>query len=300
MPQLVPGPAVTSTTDSLNIAQIRAFLAIVDTKSFQGAASKLSCAQPTVSQLLRKLEEALGASLIRRGNAESVPTAAGERLLPIARGLLRAEARAREAVSNKSLAVGASSNIGIYLLPQRLAAVRETLSFPVDVQISSNPEIARRLESGEIDLAIMEWWDDRPGFKAVDWAQERLVFIVPKGHEWASRKKIKAKDLLGLELLGGENGSGTGSLLREAFGPDASQIKAGRNLGSTEAVKRAVMAGLGVSIVLESSVSEEASFGSLVVLDIEDIRLFKTLKIVIPEGLPHSAPAQRFSTSLAF
>lgn len=288
-----------SPPDPLNLGQVRAFLAVVDARGFHDAATALGCAQPTVSQLLRKLEEALGACLILRGHAESIPTAAGRRFVPIARSLLRAEQRAREAVTGGQLIVGASSNIGIYLLPQQLKRVRDMVGQPLEMRIGSNPETANRLETGEVDVAVMEWWDDRPGFKAMDWRRERLVVIVPPDHRWASRRAITVDDLLTTELLGGETGSGTGTLLRHVLGSRAADLRTGRNLGSTEAVKQAVKAGLGVSLVLAGAVTEEARHGSLVALDLEDVRLEKTLCIVVSTDVPRSAPARRFATSLA-
>jgi DNA-binding transcriptional LysR family regulator len=74
-----------STSDPLNLAQLRAFLAIVDTGGFREAAAVLGCAQPTVSQLLRKCDEALGVALVLRSHTRCVPTSAGQRLLPLAR-----------------------------------------------------------------------------------------------------------------------------------------------------------------------------------------------------------------------
>src|SRR5262245_51206599 len=100
----------------LSLSQVQVFVAIVDAGSFQEAAKQLGLAQPTVSQQLRRLEDALGAALVTRSHARSEPTAAGRRLLPHARGLLRAAARAADAVMPRSLAIGASGNVGTYLL----------------------------------------------------------------------------------------------------------------------------------------------------------------------------------------
>lgn len=287
-----------SLPDPLNLVQLRAFLAIVDTGGFREAAAVLGCAQPTVSQLLRKCEETLGVTLVQRSHTRCLPTAAGQQLLPLARALLRTEQRARGAVAGKHVAVGASSNIGIYLLPSQLQALGKSTRAQIELEIGTNRQIADRLETGEIDVALMEWWDGRPGFTAHDWRREPLVVIASPNHPWATREAIDIDDLASEKLLGGEPGSGTATLLRETLGDRAAALRTGPSLGSTEAVKRAVMAGLGVSLVIAGAVAEEAAHGSIAVVALRGVRLEKTLRMILPAQLPHSAPAQRFAAAL--
>jgi DNA-binding transcriptional LysR family regulator len=285
----------------LNLGQIRAFLAIVDAGGFREAATALGYAQPTVSQQMRKLEETLGATLIIRNRARCVPTPQGLRLLPYARSLVRTALRATEAIGARALQIGASSNIGIYLLPRHLracfgdAADRGAAGSP-NIVIGSNPETAERLVAGEIDLAVMEWWDNRAGFTALPWRSERLVVIVWPEHKWASRplRTINVDELLATPLLGGEPGSGTATLLRRVFGERSSGLRIAQNLGSTEAVK----AGLGVSLVLEGAIAEEVAFGSLVPIAVTGLALEKTLWIVLPDEAPDTAPARAFARAL--
>lgn len=291
------GPGL-SLADPLNLVQLRAFLAIVDTGGFREAATALGCAQPTVSQLLRKCEEALGVPLVLRSHTRCLPTVAGQQLLPMARALLRTEQRARAAVAGRQVTVGASSNIGIYLLPSQLQALGKATGAQIELEIGSNPQIAERLETGQIDVALMEWWDGRPGFTAHDWRQENVVVIVAPDHPWAARGAIEFDELASETLIGGEPGSGTATLLRQALGERAAALRMGPLLGSTEAVKRAVMAGLGVSLVIAGAVAEEAAHGSLAVVALRGVRLEKTLRVILPAQLPHSAPAQRFAAAL--
>jgi len=284
----------------IDLEQVRTYVAIVEAGSFQGAATRLGIAQPTASQHMRKLEETLGHRLIERTRAQAVPTAEGARFLPFARTLLRVADRAEASLTDGGLAIGAASNIGVYLLQPLVSAFRSGARGlgPIDIRIGSNLETARRLEEAEIDIALMEWWDGRPGFDAAVWRDEPLVVIVPRGHRWADRKWIDKTTLLEEPLIGGEPGTGTARLLQDRLGIDPARLKAGLQLGSTEAVKQAVRAGLGVSVTLMSAVREEIAAGHLVAPRLRNGRLSKQLFSIVPDHAPPQGPARTFDAFL--
>lgn len=276
----------------LDLSQVQSFLAIVDTGSFHDAARRLDLAQPTISQHLRKLEAALGTALIVRNHARCVPTGKGAAFVPFARRLLRAEAEARGSVAQARLVVGAASNLGIYLLPAVVQQFRRKFGDEprIELSIAPNPVIAERLLRGDVDLAVTEWWGGEPGFEAMPFRSEPLVVIVAPDHPAAGRLSISFEELAQEPLIGGEPGTGTGRLLREAFGPDLSaRLSVVSELGSTEAVKQAVAAGLGVSIVLAAAVADEVRAGSLCSLAIDGAELRKPLFVTLPENTPTAA-----------
>jgi len=282
----------------LNLWHVQAFLAVIDEGGFQGAAQALGLAQPTVSQQLRKLEEALGARLVVRTRNGSQPTREGAAFLPFARGLARTAARAVSAVGARPLAIGASSNIGTYLLPAPLHRFAGESGADFDLVLGSNPETAGRLDGAEVDVAVMEWWDGRPGFAATPWRREPMVVIVSPKHPWAHRRSVTKALLLDQPLIGGEPGTGTGRLLEKAFGRNAGRLRVTMQLGSTAAVKEAVKAGLGISLVLAGAVAEEARAGTLVALRLADADLTKDLVVVLPDDTPATSPAARFAAAL--
>ena len=284
----------------IDLDQVRSFIAVIEAGSFRDAAQRLGLAQPTISQHVQKLESTLDHLLVERSRARATTTAAGFRFLPFARTLLRLEERARAALDCGSLAIGASSNIGVYLLQPLVRAFRSARPAlgSIDIRIGSNLETARRLEDAEIDIALMEWWDHRPGFEAGVWRRERLVVIVPPEHPWASRKSVAKAMLLREPMIGGEPGTGTARLLQQAFGAGAGALKIGLQLGSTEAVKQAVRAGLGVSITLESAVRDEVEAGTLRALRVKEATLAKPLYSVLPVGLAAGSPALQFGAFL--
>src|SRR3546814_2001642 len=168
----------------LNRVHRRSLGALVEAGSFHGAAQALGVAQPTVTQHIQKLESEMGQALVRRGHDGCTATAAGEALLPPARSLLRLEARARTVLAERPLAVGASGNLGTYLLPPYIRAFGGT---SVDLSIGTNTEVAAKLADGEMDLAVMEWWDGRTGFGASGWRRENMAVIVPPSPPSADR-----------------------------------------------------------------------------------------------------------------
>jgi len=281
----------------LNLAQVDTFLAVIDEGGFREAARRLNTSQPTVTQHIKKLEAVLGASLVNRSHAVCTATPRGDRFLPYARRLIKIARNAQEAVTDQAFQIGASSNIGTYLLQSRLKAFLDCCDAPPNASLSigSNPQVADQLMSGELDVALMEWWDNRRGFRAVAWRTEPLVVIVSPDHSWAERRSISKELLLSTPMIGGEAGTGTASLLREVFGEAATRLEISMSLGSTEAVKQAVRAGMGVSIVIESAVREQVDAGSLRALPIAGYELKKNLFVILPEDTPSNSAVSAFA-----
>jgi len=206
--------------------------------------------------------------------------------------------RAISALKSTKLIIGASSNIGIYLLPPYLKYHLEQYanSYAVDLVIDTNPAIADKLETGLVDIALMEWWDHRPGFIAQLWQNEELVLIVPPNHPWRNLTKVPKAYLENIEMLGGEKGTGTRRLLQRFFGEQVHKMRISMELGSTEAVKRAVQAGLGVSIVLSKSVTQEVQSGLLraISIDVDSKTLRKELFVIWRSSLSLDSPVHQF------
>jgi DNA-binding transcriptional LysR family regulator len=263
----------------LNLIWLQSLLAVVRHRGFQAAGQALSLSQPAVSQHIQRLEEELGVALIIRGRRECVPTAAARDLLPYAESLLRLEQQARAAVLRNTLRVGASSNIGIYLLQPVLRSFEaSTDGQRYELVIEQNPAIAEKLRRGELDIALMEWSEPGSGLQSAPWRREPLVLVVPPEHELANETAISREQLSRLALLGGEPGTGTGRLLSQYFAGEPMPTVS-RQLGSTEAVKQAVKAGLGVSLVMASAVEEEVRAGTLCAVPVAGTGLLKELYV---------------------
>jgi DNA-binding transcriptional LysR family regulator len=276
----------------LNLIHARSFVTVIATRGVRAAARELDLAPSTIVDHIRQLEEVLAAPLVVRQRGSAIPTDQGARLLPLARALVETAGRVRSLIHLPALRLAASSNVGTYLLQPHIAAFRQSAGVPVEQWIGSNSDVVARLERGEADVAAMEWWDGRPGFTARTWRREPLIVIVGPGHRWARRGSVPVTDLQTEPLLGGESGTGTGYLLRRQLGPIAKSLTIIDGFGSTEAVKRAVRAGCGASIVMEASVADELATERLVALRIEGVELDKEIKLIVPATLPRTAPAK--------
>ncbi|HET8807447.1 MAG TPA: LysR family transcriptional regulator, partial [Methylophaga sp.] len=199
----------------LNLTWLRSLVAVLQSGQFQDAARQLGLAQPTLSQHIQKLEAQLGEALIQRSRTVCLPTTAGKRLLPYAESLLRISEQAMLAVNHQQTRLGASSNIGIYLLqPYVHQYMQDQPDDDLQLMIDANPRIADKLLNAELDIALMEWWQPTPTFDSLLWKEEPLVLITPKKHPLASLPSATRELLSGLSLIGGESGSGTGRLLK--------------------------------------------------------------------------------------
>jgi DNA-binding transcriptional LysR family regulator len=278
----------------IDLERVATFLAVARYGGFREAAKHTGLSQPAVTQHIKRLEQSLNVNLIDRSNAGSTLTAEGRTFLPFAEHLLCICSRVRAVFERSSIAVGASSNTGTYLLQPYLKAYKETSQHALDVVIGDNTRIAEKLKGFEIDVAVMEWWDHSPGFVVEVWRREELVLIVPLQHPWAGLNSIPRHWLKDLTFLGGERGTGTGRLLQQYPGEDASAISVSMQLGSTEAVKHAVHAGLGISLVMAAAVERERRNGWLHAIPIEDEPPRKEIYLIRREGEQHDGPAVQF------
>ena len=279
----------------LNLAHARTFLAVLDENGFRAAARRLRLSPSTILEHVRQLEAELTAQLLTRGADSVAPTPQGAAFAPLARALVDTAARARDVITTTPLRIAAATNVGTYLLQSMLASFQTADPCRIELWIGANPDVGQRLAAGRTDVALMEWWDGRAGFTATTWRREPLVVIVSPGHPWATRREIAARELVGMPILGGEPGTGTGSLLREALRPLSGQLTTIGGFGSTEAVKRAVRAGRGISLVIASAVADEVETGRLIALRVADADLAKDMKLILPKGTPTGTPAARFA-----
>jgi len=278
----------------LNLIHAKTFLAIIDAGGLRPAARHLAIAPSTALQHIRQLEQELGAPLLERRRGAFCPTAQGAIFLPLARSLIATAERAKDVMTKSSLRIAAASNVGTYLLQNLLASFRAGTGSEVSLWIGANPVVSDHLQRGQADVAILERWNDVSGFEAHVWRHEPLVVIADPRHPFAQRKTISPDDLIGQRILGGESGTGTGMLLRRALGKVAVKLQTIDGYSNTEAVKRAVRAGEGISIVMRSAVADEVASGTLVGLSLKDVPLIKPIRIALPASTPTTSPARQF------
>src|SRR5206468_8146618 len=186
----------------MEIHQLRYFVAVADEGSFSRAAAKVRVAQPSLSQHIRKLEAAVGQPLFDRLPRSVVLTEAGRCLIDYARQILASISDARRCVDELKgevagdLAVGAIPTIAPYVLPELVVTFQKhypevTLEIVEDV----TEGITRRVEAGELDVAIASTCHQSPTLRRESLGNEPLLALVPEGHSLAKQTLITLHDL---------------------------------------------------------------------------------------------------------
>jgi DNA-binding transcriptional LysR family regulator len=277
------------------LGYLSTYQSLVKTRNFHQTAEELGVSQSTVSLHIRRLEDYLGTQLIIRRHSGCELTPQADRFNAYADGILHLLQRARENLDSDTVRVGASTNIGTYLLQPVLKTYLDAHAGEVDVRltIDRNDQIVEQLVNHQIDLAFTEWWAPRKEFRSEVWRTEPLVVILPANHPLTASKELDPESLVGQPLLGGEKGTGTGRLLRDQLGDLAGKYMVHMNLGNTSAVIEGVRNGLGISIVQESAVTEKSVRAGITVRTLKNCPLVKSIHISHDERLRPDHPAVR-------
>jgi len=259
----------------LNLYRLWIFMTVVEEGGFSAAANKLYLSQPSVSNQVRQLEQALRTTLIDRSGARIRLTAEGEVLLEYAKRvfLLADEAvtaiRQVSGLQSGTLVAGGSTTVGTYLLPPLLAAFRkEHPGIDVGIFVGNAEQVEKRLVDGEVGIAVFAGMPKAPQLESEPILEDRVVLITPPDHPLAAEKAISPDRLTGERFLLREPGSSTRDLQEEALRSwgleDASQAE----IWGPETIKQAAAAGLGISLVSEHCVEAELADRRLAVLDV--------------------------------
>lgn len=286
---------------SLNLHHLRVFSAVAEQRGFSRAAEALHLSQPAVSKTVQELERQVGVPLVERAGRSSRLTAAGEALAARARELFSVEAAAEEelralrGLEGGTLRVGASTTIATYLLPPILARFRdEHPAVALQVLSANTRDIARRLLERRLDVALVEGPVSHPRLQVLSWQSDELVAIVPPGSRLARRRRVRAADLAAERLIVRERGSGTRDVAERALASRGVTVPVALQLGSTEAIKQAVAAGLGIAIVSRAAAADQIALGRLAVVTLRDVVLERELTELRLAGRPASAAATTF------
>jgi DNA-binding transcriptional LysR family regulator len=286
--------------DPLSIRQLQVFVTLVEQASFTRAARYLGLSQSTVSGHIADLERRLGMRLVGRDRTGVEATAAGEVLLRPARDALRAERHARMAAAELSgvlsgtLSLGGSTIPAVYLIPGLVRAFREQhAGITINLLTGDSSEIVDFVHAGEVDVGVIGIQPPQRGLQSVRIGGDELVLIVGAQHPLAGSGTVDLDTVRGHPIVLREEGSGTRRAMFQAFGDVAeSDLDVACQVGSTEAVKAAVRAGIGLSFVSALSVRDEREAGALVVVPVEGFRVERAFYMVSREA-PDISPAGR-------
>lgn len=254
---------------SITLRQLEIFLALAEHENTSRAASALLLSQSAVSMALSELETQLGEPVFDRTGAGLRLNAGGRRLRAHARDTLQ-RARdvetlfAEDRVAGR-LDVGASSTIGIYVLPEVVAAFTDTYpDAAIRLDIGNSAHVSNRVQGHAIDVGFVEGPAPSGDLDAVPWQTDELVLFCSASHPLAEGGRLRQRDVVDMRWVLREQGSGTRAVFERAVGDDARRLNHALELGHSEAVRRAVEAGAGIGCLSRRVVQDGLESGALV------------------------------------
>lgn len=285
----------------LDAKLLRAFVTIVDLRSFTRAGRRLGLSQSAMSQQIAAHERMLGVRLLVRAGQGVRPTPAGEVLLQYARQILNKIDEAQrvlteyEVTGTGVLRIGAGGAACEHVLPGVMRAFHET--FPqVELRVLSAPTrlTIDRLLSGDLDVGLVTLPIAEPKLRLYDIGRDELVLVAAPSHPWAKRARVETSELAEQPLLVYERRSSSFRIVERMLLEAGVFPRVAMELDRLGAVTSMVRAGLGVAIVPRWGVADDIAGGRLAGLAIGAHGLFRTW------GLGVRADAHQPQTLRAF
>jgi len=284
------------TKPGITLHRLDLFLAVLDSGGMARAAQARRLSQPAVSEHVRGLEAFFGVRLFERAGRGVRPTAAARLLEPFVRqalGLLTSAEHAAvelRGLRMGAVAVGASTTPGTYLLPAVLGRFHAAHpGIALTLRIGDTREIEQWVAGGAVELGVIGAAPIRAGLAAEPWVKDELVAIVARRHPLARRRSIRAAVLARDPFISREEGSSTRGIAEQLFGELGVRLRPAMELGSTEAVREAVAAGLGVSVVSRHAV--RPGDPRVIALRFHGRRWVRDLLVIRRRGAPLSPAA---------
>lgn len=256
--------------------QLQALLLVARHESVSRAAEALHVTQPAVSLQLRMLEEAAGTPLTRKAGRGIQLTAAGEVLTEFADRILKLweeaadEVAALKGVISGTLRIGAITTAEYLLPPMLVQFTTERPDVRIKLRVGNRNEIVTMLNKHEIDLAIMGTPPHELRTNAARFARHPMAFVAGPNHPLTKKRRVMLADVMEANLLVRERGSGTRTTVERLFREAGHPLRIGSELSSNEAIKRMVVAGLGVAFLSVHACTLELEAGLLKLLPMQE------------------------------
>lgn len=271
-----------------DLHDLHLLVAVAATGSIGQAASELRLTQPSASRRLASLERSLRIQLLHRDTRGSTLTPSGRVVVDWAETLLRATEQFTNSVvalgqeRNSLLHAAVSMTIAEHYAPTWLAKMRkEAPGMTVTLSMANSSEVMSMVESGRVDLGLVECPQIRPALKSRVIGIDELAVAVLPNHPWAGPQRcVTAKELTSVGLLLREHGSGTRETLDHAMAAAGFTANASLELASNTALKSAALAGMGPVVLPAIALARELENGSLVEVKLEDLVLSRSLSLV--------------------
>ncbi|GAB6991602.1 LysR family transcriptional regulator [Paenibacillus pini] len=284
---------------------LKVFVTVAQQRNFSKAAVLLNLSQPGVSLHIRNLEQEFGAKLMHRTSKLVKLTEAGEILFAQAQQMLGLYEEAKQRIHllrdevTGSLHIGASFTIGEYIMPWVLAEYAQ--QYPhveVQVHISNTNTIVQAVRAGRFELGLVEGIVDAKDVQISPFMKDEMVLIAPPEHPLTMLKTADIKHLQHQIWVMRESGSGTRAYSDKLIEHGDLSVKRSYVFNSSQGVKEAVAAGLGIALLSRLVIRKELDSGELCEIPIKTMKLSRELSIVQDKNQPQIMAVQKFMQSL--
>lgn len=285
---------------NVSFRQLRVFQAVAQHLSHTRASEELNLTQPAVSMQIRLLEEEVGLPLFEKLGKQICLTEAGRELYQYSRTIF-AELEEAEAVlqslrglNRGTLNIAVASTVN-YFAPRLLAVFhRRFPGIRLSLEVTNRQSLIRLLQSNELDLALMGQPPEQLDLDAEAFMDNPLVVIAPPDHPLTGERQIPLERLAQETFVIREPGSGTRAAMERYFAERGVKLQTGMQMTRNEAIKQAVRAGLGLSLVSGLTIELELETGRLAVLDVVGFPLRRRWYLVHRQGKRLSPAAAAF------
>lgn len=281
--------------------KLEVFLKVYETRSFTKTARAMYLSQPTVTIHIRQLEEFLGVNLLDRDTRNVIPSKAGKivyeygkRILQLYREMERELSPYKE-VETGLIEIGGSTIPGQYILPRVIKLFREIYpQTKIFLKVSDTAGVIEGLLRGDLELGVVGAKLKQGNLHFEACCQDEIVLIAPQDF---AKEKISLRELTDLPLIKREEGSGTWITVvshLEKRGIDPYRLKIVGEMGSTEAVKSAVKAGLGLSFVSKRAVELEVTLKLLKIVTVENFEITREFYLAYLKNKKFNSTGEMF------
>jgi DNA-binding transcriptional LysR family regulator len=278
-------------TATLSLAQVRAFAAVAKCNSFTHAAEELQVTQPYVSGQISALEAHLGLLLFSRIGRRAYLNEAGKIFSPHATSVLESLRNAdRELEEFRGVITGhvtlaASSTPGAYIFPKLLQQfLQDYPGIEVAIQIKDKLQVEQLVLRQQVELGVIACTLVSPALSAELIGIDRLLLIVGCNHHWAKKSSISIREIREERLIVREHTSGTRILVEEELKLANVQPKARLELSNNDAIKEAVIAGLGMAFLSELTVRRDIESGLIISVPLVPKLFTRTVSLLTLQG----------------
>ncbi len=284
----------------LTLQQLRLFESVVRNGSYTRAAEEMHLTQPAVSIQIRRLEDQAGVPLLEQMGRRIYPTAAGKLVQAAASDVL---ARLRQLDSDMDSLRGdvrgplqiAVVSTGKYFMPLLLGRfLQQHPGVEPHLLFTNREHVMERLMHNEDDFVVMGQTPDDARLVCYPFLENVLGFIAPPDHPLGGRRRVPLEEVVKERFIVREPGSGTRQAVERILAAEGLATEPYMELGSAEAIKQAVLAGIGIAVISLHSVRLEQAAGKLTVLDVEGFPLRRRWYAVHQKGKHLSLVAQTF------